>query len=270
MVDDDGWRYPSRLQLGTYKISNVTNLSGEEILHRKWATRVIVSEKSRLMYCPIPKAANSNWKYLIRKFEGYDDYDDLPKSHNTMTSGLRYLSDYSPREVEQLLKDPSYFKFTFVRDPYSRILSCYMDKFQNTDDKYIKAELKNFLAQLFDWKYVKNWDVMRDARPSFRAFVDELAKSDLANMNGHWKPQTIHCGFGEMPYDFVGRFEKLKTDAQYVLGKLGKVNEKFPTQEDIGFPSSGASSKDAEDLFTLDIMFKTRMIFNADFRILGY
>ena len=145
-----------------------------------------------------------------------------------------------------------------------------MDKFQNRNQTYVENELRSFLGQLFDWSLVKNWDLDKDPRPSFGMFVDELAKTEAVLMNGHWMPQSLLCGFGEIPYDFVGKFERFQEDTRFILEKLGWESEKFPTQQDIGFPSSGASSKDAEELYTLEIMFKVRTIYDMDFQLLGY
>ncbi|GAB0495711.1 hypothetical protein MMPV_007016 [Pyropia vietnamensis] len=79
-------------------------------------------------------------------------------------------------------------------------------------------------------------------RPSFRAFVDELLKAPPAAMNAHRAPQTLLCGFGEMPYDFVGRFERLTDDAA-ALARIGAPpGVTFPTQAEIGFPPSGAAA----------------------------
>jgi Sulfotransferase family len=246
-------------------VRNVTSLTGQQILARPFATRVIVSEKSRLIYCPIPKAASSNWKYLIRKFEGLDDYLDLSKAHSPELSGLRYLTDYSPAEVERILNDPSYFKFTFVRDPYSRTLSCYLNKFQNHGEEYVRTEYRSFLAQLFDWRYAREVAIESEPRPSFSAFVDEIAKQTPFEMNAHWAPQTLLCGLGEMPYDFVGKMEHLQADVEHVFNKIGRPGEHFPTQAEIGFPPSGATDAMFNDLYTVETMMKIRVIFDIDF-----
>lgn len=246
-------------------VRNSTQLSGSEILSRPFARRIIVSERTRLIYCPIPKAACSNWKYLIRKFEGFDDYRDLTKAHNPLFSGLRYLSDYSPAEVESLLVDPGYFKFAFVRDPYTRLLSCYMDKFQSNDVTFKKTEYRTFLAELYDWHYARYVNLDTEPPPSFAEFVDEIAKQNPLSMNDHWMPQTLLCGFGEMPYDFVGRMESLRTDATYVLQRLGRPDEHFPNQAEIGFPPSGATSNSSSDRYTLETMMKVRVIYDVDF-----
>lgn len=251
-------------------VTNKTALSGHEILSKPFARRIIISERSRLIYCPVPKVASSSWKYLVRKFEGLDDYFDLSMAHSPATSGLRYLTDYSPREIEALLEDPSFFKFVFLRDPYLRAASCYLDKFQNREDSYVRKEYPAFLAQLYDWRYVRSLNIDTAPRPSFAEFVDELAKQNPMTMNDHWMPQTLLCGLGEMPFDFVGHLESLPEDAQHVLRSLGRPDERFPTQNEIGFPSSGASSGAADEFFTLEAMAKLRLIYDVDFILNDY
>jgi len=284
-----------------------------DITRRPWAARIIVSERRKLLYCPIPKAANSNWKYLLRQLEGYGDYANLSKLHAPALSGLRYLSDYSAGEAAALLADPAYTKFVFVRDPYTRLLSAYMDKIASTDATFVRAELRGFLAHLMDWRWVKarvaavggaggggtppagdagggggpaggsaasaagagagggggGGGVDAAPRPSFRAFVDELLKAEPASMNAHWAPQSLLCGFGEMPYDFVGRFEALADDAAALLRRVGAGGVPFPSQADIGFPPSGARGV-AADYWTLELMLKARLIYDVDFHTLGY
>lgn len=249
------------------KVSNVTKLTGSDILSRSFARRIIVSERSRLIYCPIPKVASSSWKYLIRKLEGVDDYSDLSKAHSPLTSGLRYLTDYSPNEVEALVHDPSFFKFVFVRDPYVRAASCYMDKFQNRNEAYVRAEYSQFLAQLYDWRFVRSLNIDTAPRPSFAEYVDQLSMQNPMEMNEHWMPQTLLCGFGEMPYDFVGHLESLSEDAKQVLQHISKQEEHFPSQSDIGFPPSGASNGGGDEFFTLEAMAKLRLIYDVDFNL---
>lgn len=253
-----------------HRTPSVPSATGEKILSYPFASNVIVSEVNNFIFCPIPKAANSNWKYLIRKFEGLQDYKDLTKAHNHNVSGLRYLTDYSPYEVEQILEDPKYFKFIFVRDPFRRLVSCYMDKFQNHDPHYVETEYRSFLAQLYNWHYAWTIDIHNSIRPSFEMFVDEIIKHKPSTMNAHWMPQTVHCGIGLIKYDFIGHMENLQQDTSYILRKLGRENETFPSQQDIGFPPSGASQKIADTLYTTDLRLKVGALYDMDFRLLGY
>lgn len=114
------------------------------------------------MYCPVPKAANSNWKYLIRKYEGFEDYSDLSKAHDKSRSGLKYLQDFTADRLTELLKDPTILKFTFVRDPFSRTLSCYLNKFSSKEKN--GEEYKVYMAQLYGWTWVKNRNLAAEPR----------------------------------------------------------------------------------------------------------
>ena len=240
---------------------------GAEVLQEDYASRIIVSEVNKFVFCPVPKVANSNWKFLIRQVEGFSDYANLTLAHRSDLNGLRYLSDYSADEVDRILSSPDFFKFAFVRDPYTRLVSAYLDKFWNKDTS--SEEYKLFVAQIYSWKYVRDKDLAQEPRPSFRAFIDELLKQNPTRMNLHWMPQTFVCGFGDIPYDFLGRFENFNEDVAFVLNKLGLGNIHFPSQEEIGFPPSGALSGSAE-LYTLELMLKVKMMYEIDFAVLGY
>lgn len=254
----------------SFQITNTTTCPTQYLLTQPFATNIIVSEANKLIFCPIPKAASSNWKYLIRKIEGCPDFQNLASAHSPNTSGLRYLTDYSPSEAHKILNDPSYFKFAFVRDPYLRLLSCYMDKFRNQDVNYTNSEYRAFLASAFTWPYARSIDPVTAPRPSFRTFVNTIIRHDPAHMNHHWKPQTLLCGFGLMPYDFVGRMEHLSNHSLHVLRVLKLDHDHFPTQSELGFPPSGASRKLASLLYSTDLMFKVRALYAVDFDILGY
>lgn len=127
-----------------------------------WFVHKTVSEKAKVMYCPVPKAANSNWKYLIRKYEGFEDYTDLAKAHDRSQSGLKYLQDFNADSLTALLNDPTILKFTFVRDPFSRTLSCYLNKFNSKEKD--GEEYKVYMAQLYGWVWVKEHDLVSEPR----------------------------------------------------------------------------------------------------------
>lgn len=261
----------SPYQLEGHRYDVAENLSVVlDILKQPFAADIIVSEVNKLVYCPIPKAASSNWKYLIRKLEGFPDYADLTTAHNRNKSSLRYLTDYSPFEVKRLLTDKQYFKFAFVRNPYMRLLSCYMDKFRNMDSNYTSTEYVPFLADAFSWRYARSIDPQTAPRPSFRTFVNAIFTADHNCMNHHWRSQTLLCGFGLIEYDFIGRMENLSTDARHVLEAIGRPQETFPTHNEINFPPSGASLELAQRLYSAEMLFKVRALYADDFQYLRY
>eukprot|EP00871_Galdieria_phlegrea_P001272 jgi/Galph1/2145/GphlegSOOS_G771.1 len=264
------------------------HVSGRAILNRrKLASRIIVSEKLKLVYCPIPKAASSTWKYFIRQQEGIPNYWNLSSANSPVTSGLKYLIDYSSEEIERILASPEYLKVTFVRNPYSRLLSCYLDKFQyKTKDS---EEYRKFMGHLFGW-----WDmnifenislsseersllkkqklqkkILKGPRPSFSQFIRTVIGQKLAKMNEHWAPQWYICGLDLIPFDVVGRFEQVEQDAKIVFAWIGNFSTRLPSPQEIGFPAT--EGKVVEDsYFNMNLMFLIRKAFAPDFKIFGY
>jgi len=265
------------------------HVSGRTVLSRKkLAARIIVSEKLKLVYCPIPKAASSTWKYLIRQQEGIEDYWNLTAANSPTTSGLKYLVDYPSEELERILTSPEYFKFTFVRNPYTRMLSCYLDKFQNK--KKESSEYKKFMGHLLGWwdenvfenysltseeknfmkKHKFQNKILKGPRPSFSQFVRTATRQKRDRMNEHWAPQWYICGMDIIPYDFVGKLEHLEEHAQVILSWIGNSSSvHLPASEEIGFPST--QSRVLEDaFFDINLMFLIRKAFAPDFKIFGY
>ena len=48
--------------------------------------------------------------------------------HNPSTNGLKYLHAFSPRDATNMMRDPSWTRAIFLREPKQRFLSAYLDK----------------------------------------------------------------------------------------------------------------------------------------------
>ncbi len=155
-----------------------------------------------------------------------------------------------------------------MRDPYTRLVSAYMDKLRNVDKEYVRTEYRTFLAAVLGWRKAR--ELGEDERPSFPTFINALVQTPRSEMNAHWRPQTDLCGIGEMEYDFVGRMETLSKDVKTIFHALNRSHERFPTHEDIGFPPSGATRSLGDELYTLDLMLKVRVMYADDFERLSY
>lgn len=105
-----------------------------------------------------------------------------------------YSVPYSSKEYE------GFFKFAFVRNPWSRIVSCY----------YNKVLTKCYPA--FEECYDKD----------FNFFVDFINRCDVCNGDSHIKLQTKLFPINEL--DFLGHLENFSEDLKYVLEKLNISN----------------------------------------------
>ena len=88
-------------------------------------SRFIVSEKHKLVFCPLPKVSCTVWKTLLADLEGVHIEKDV---HREVGEKLNSLRQYSVEERRNILKN--YTKFMFVREPFERVLSAYRDCFE--------------------------------------------------------------------------------------------------------------------------------------------
>ena len=115
----------------------------------------------------------------------------------------------------------TYKKIACVREPMERLVSAYQNKFaQDYEDRsfhhkfgkdIIKKYRKNFTGEVTDEHYTK-----------FSEFVKYLI--DLPpnkERNEHWKRQHKLCSPCVINYDFVGKYDTLKSDAARALEIMG-------------------------------------------------
>ncbi len=89
----------------------------------------IYDKTGGFIFAYVPKVACTNWKSLLRYMAGQADWLDSKLVHDKAGGGLHYL-DLNGGDVD-LLSDPGIPKYTMVRDPYSRVLSAYLNKVES-------------------------------------------------------------------------------------------------------------------------------------------
>ena len=114
----------------------------------------------------------------------------------------------------------NYFKFTFVRNPWERVVSSYMEKFRNVHGiTYPNAKKINDTIEIIPKKYFDRNGVIL-----FDGFVDILYRglksSKYTKFDIHWMPQYIISDMYVKNYDFVGKLENFESDFDKILETL--------------------------------------------------
>lgn len=114
----------------------------------------------------------------------------------------------SPSElsVEQLAHFENLYKFVFVRNPFSRTLSAYLDKVHRKQQGASGLEVVGQVDQQL-------------ARDGFLDFLKSLQHGKLFS-NAHWAPQSSILLIPLERFDFIGRVETLDQDLSLVLDRL--------------------------------------------------
>lgn len=186
-------------------------------------TKYIVSDEHRFIYFAVPKVACSSIKTALLPLFNIDATPyKVPRRDGTSELMIHKLfdeSDYqlNKRQLIQRLREGeyrSYFKFAFVRNPWDRLVSCYLNKLSEEDCPGMK-----YPASLSAKVY---------CGMPFSEFVEVVAETPDSRANLHFRSQSsMICGTlgGEERrhplVDFVGRFENLQADFKVVAQRIG-------------------------------------------------
>jgi hypothetical protein len=146
------------------------------------------------------------------------------------------------------------FRFiSFVRNPYTRLVSCYLNKI----DPHLKAG---------SWRIRHAFGV--DGFPaSFAGFVRSIVLQPNRSMNPHWRPQVANLHYPAIPYTFLGRFEHYARDFGKIFELIGVPGPEVPSARHLN-PSTGPFRlRDYYDETTQALVY-TR--YRADFEAFGY
>ena len=185
-------------------------------LARKDLEFIVVDDEHKIVYCTIPKVGTTTWKRILGDVRG------LPKDIRIHRWNLwRRLYQYSEEERSKILQ--SYFKFVFVREPLSRLLSAFKDKFIGSDKRVSKraraAIVKAYRPQDFNPRY---------NLVNLSEFVQFFSRRNVYR-NQHWRQYEKLCHSCVIKYNFIGHLETLEEDAALVLKMAGIDNRvSFP------------------------------------------
>jgi hypothetical protein len=173
-------------------------------LEYQWPRNLIefgqYSEKFNYFYCATPKVACTSIMLTLQRLE----IGDMTFSHgNDGSIHERHLSPLKSPEVEDI--ERSKFKFCFVRNPFDRLLSCYLDKVYNEAS----------LERRFQIALGKTGPV------SFREFIDVICDEPDDAMEPHYAPQAQVTCQDVVRYDYAGRFEALEKDLATACELMG-------------------------------------------------
>ena len=191
---------------------------------------------AKVVYFEIAKAASST----IRSVLG-------------TTTSIRSLG---PERFFELVDSSEAFIFSFVRNPYARLVSCYKDKFAPCPVSFKRGCMKD--AHRYFGRELRS--LPPNEPLPLPMFVEMACATNESGTDGHWllmdrmiPKRTVQC-------HFIGRVESIETDLLVVEGHLGR---RFPMQH-LNKTDSSPS------ILTPDLKRKIFHAYRADFDRFGY
>lgn len=213
-----------------------------------------ISDRYKYFYLANPKAASTGILRTLQLAEVDGDSARLPDSvHDRQNSPILKIgaSSFSPEEI---FGGSVFFRFTYVRNPFTRVLSAYLDKIVR------EPEERNRLLPTLG--------IAADADVSFLDFLKAIHNQRDGWRDIHWATQSRLIQCNNINYSFIGRFETFASTFPQLLGRIGIGQEYFDTASAASH-ATGASSRIAEYVAAEEQRL-ILTIYESDFMNFGY
>lgn len=265
----------------------------------------LVSHEYKFIYQPLTKVgckSIKSWMLLLKEVQEQDfdpnnslhleeiskmytsftyrhyDKEDSFHIHNLANKFFgAYTNGYIKHPFWELdSKLESYKKIVFVRNPWNRIASCYVDKVTSKSQYYRIKQMQewfreqNYKEEFFD----------KDGRFTFEGFLEAVGyvidNKVQAFYDPHWLPQKTAMEAFIDEYDYIGRIESLDNDIKEVQSlfyipavHVGNVDKTIDKE---GNYTEQKSSAGKYEKFFLNYsnIDKVVEIYNQDIELLNY
>lgn len=164
-------------------------------LYGNYSSEKIISQKYRFICITIPLSASRSLSHLFKKYFSNDIYI----TKKSLSRILREKPEYE-----------SYFKFTIIRDPWSKTVSYYNKKILNANNYkkiYILSKYKK-MSPKFTFNQLVKW-LCTDNGSDYEA-------------DKHWiSPHKLLIDdYGKININYIGKIESINKDLKIVFEKL--------------------------------------------------
>ena len=227
---------------------------------------MIISNSKKFIFVHIHKTGGTT---IVHALDNYLKWNDLILGGTSYGESIQsayqerfHLNKHSTADEIRGVIGPeiwgSFFKFAFVRHPYTRMVSLYnfaKKNFNRLVDKKIPST-----APAWNWPEIK---IMAQTT-SFSEFIRSLYKANPAAMKR--QIDWISDDKGKIIVDFVGKLENINEDFKVISDKI-KIDSFQLVKKNV----SGNNQKVIHNLFLHEEDYEfLNMIYRRDFEILGY
>lgn len=244
-------------------LDRYSDLKPEEIIQRlRYST--FISVPKRYMYFEVPKAACTKMKTLLRSLEhapplklfapGLRETRREMFIHARENVPLPSLLDLDYKTQREVLESPDFLRFTFVRNPYTRLASSWKNKIMlcEPDQHHLYLQIRGYQPELRGKSLI-----------SFEEFVEYLGNQcDLRTCDSHWRRQVDHLFFSAVNFSYVGKIEQMAEGLQRFENHLGLSEPLINDARNV--------SNSSAVIYHKNLAEKVYSLYQKDFQTLGY
>ena len=223
---------------------------------REFLAHTHISAKNRYIYFGVSKAANSTIKYFLQQLEYLGTPYKVKNVHHKHLSPLLSPYQLGDADLESALYGDEFTRFTMVRNPYSRLLSCFLDRVQDEKSASYKVLSKGL--------------GLDPKKITFSDFIEVVGNQDYKDMDCHWRPQVHEIYFDLLSFTKILKFEDLPNNLSELKFLTGTAVDGIFESNQNKSPSVTAAADKFNEYYDQKSIARVQQIYANDFEKLGY
>jgi hypothetical protein len=217
----------------------------------------------RLLYLCVPKCASTTIKMELSALGGRTPAS-FEQIHKRRYSGLKSPFEVGLAAFRRLALDPQTLRFSFVRNPYDRLVSAWADKYQNRP----LTPGNSFIDKYLRFRSTTHCSPVRAGETlSFAGFVHFATTTAADRLDPHWQLQDDILDMPGIALDFVGKVESFEADFARVLEHVGADRE---TRASVQTRLNQSRHQSWQDYYTPVLADQVYRTYERDFDRLRY
>ena len=224
-------------------------------------------ENISVIFTEIPKAGSSNWLEALWKANG-----DIPMNQtvriNRRNFAYNRLSNQKKSYSDEVFRNA--FSFTSVRNPWTRMMSGYLNKMIVPVMSRSMTDLRMQIIE--EMRGITDKNMLEKLFPSFEEFAKWLSNHDGSG-NEHFKPQVTMLCIPEAKYDYIVPLEYsalLSDEVLHLIGANTKFEGSYDGTTDPCVQSSAVKARKMLSDLDKDTIEKLYQIYKMDFTLMNY
>lgn len=250
---------------------SVDGLALNRVDRLRWSFNTYVSHRFHLVYVSVAKAACTSMKHVLAFLqderdvlrEGQESWEverDLIVHERHLWRKTPSLADLAPDDQRRVLDSEDYFRFSLVRNPFTRIFSAWQSKILLQEPSQLQSYRGTPLL-------VREVTSPQDIFKSFERFLEYIRESEWPDIrNDHWAPQTKLLFRDRISFTRIGKVEEMPSALAALAAHIARFGGELPPMSKrneslISWDPALVSSR------SIDLI---RQMYRDDFECFGY
>lgn len=217
---------------------------------KRFNQSVFISTDNGFLFVKNEKAGNNSARMTLQTLEAGGQLPRRFRSQRRYSGPLLQPSDLRIKRLEDV-NALGLFRFTVVRDPYARLLSCFLNKIEKFDQKQKLFKMRAGLAP--------------SAAATFAEFVKAVALQNPLDMDPHWRVQYVNVFADIISFDRIIKFEAYGHEFPSAVGNF------FSDYRAVDVHKGQHNAEDKlDDYYTDELIDIVNQVYAVDFETFGY